>query len=479
MSTQAVVAQLAYITLLLACILVAARAQMTARSRFFLLACGLVAAVVPIAQLAKLLIQVPIVIPPLLGAAMFTPDNVAVARTFSVREALTIIGFAVPLALITISLARTAAFRRRVLSAAVPPSARENNALASVSTRRRPSLLRSRAVDTAILVGILRPAIVLPEAGCDRIGDEELRSLLAHECAHAVRGDNAFGIIERLIAAIYWFHPLIWILRRELALAREQACDEMAADCSGSDNVVSAITLMTRSFASAPGASCAASSNLKERIDHIMSYDSLRRSALPHRAVALLGFVLAAIVATAVAASTSDRAGKSSRYILTYSLARNSAGAYDFNAKIIDGRNAAVIASPKLTFVESASTEGVDGATSWRIDVAAKDGKGAATVRVTTGGDEETFTQPVAVAAPKSSKYAGEPISLNLRDADLRDVLGMFAKLTKIQFVIDPDIQGKVTIAVHDTPWDEALDRIITENGYKWTLEGGKMHIHS
>src|ERR1700694_1686151 len=44
------------------------------------------------------------------------------------------------------------------------------------------------------------------------------------------------------------------------------------------------------------------------------------------------------------------------------------------------------------------------------------------------------------------SRWAGEPISLDVKDADLRDILHTFAELTGLNMVIDPDVRGAVTV---------------------------------
>jgi type IV pilus assembly protein PilQ len=73
--------------------------------------------------------------------------------------------------------------------------------------------------------------------------------------------------------------------------------------------------------------------------------------------------------------------------------------------------------------------------------------------------------------------YTGEPISLNLKDADLKDVLRTFAQLTGLNMAIDPGITGSVTVDFVDVPWDQALDIILRQNGLSYVLEGNVMRI--
>ncbi|HKB79897.1 MAG TPA: type IV pilus secretin PilQ, partial [Thermoanaerobaculia bacterium] len=73
--------------------------------------------------------------------------------------------------------------------------------------------------------------------------------------------------------------------------------------------------------------------------------------------------------------------------------------------------------------------------------------------------------------------YTGEPISLNLKDADLKDVLRTFAELTGLNMAIDPDVAGSVTVDFVDVPWDQALDIILRQNKLSYVLEGNVMRI--
>jgi type IV pilus assembly protein PilQ len=73
--------------------------------------------------------------------------------------------------------------------------------------------------------------------------------------------------------------------------------------------------------------------------------------------------------------------------------------------------------------------------------------------------------------------YTGEPISLNLKEADIRDVLRTFADLTGLNMAIDPDVNGQVTVNFTDVPWDQALDIILHQNSLGYTLDGNVMRV--
>jgi type IV pilus assembly protein PilQ len=73
--------------------------------------------------------------------------------------------------------------------------------------------------------------------------------------------------------------------------------------------------------------------------------------------------------------------------------------------------------------------------------------------------------------------YTGEPLSLNLKEADIRDVLRTFADLTGLNIAVDPDVQGKVTVNFNEVPWDQALDIILRQNSLNYVLEGNVLRV--
>jgi len=65
---------------------------------------------------------------------------------------------------------------------------------------------------------------------------------------------------------------------------------------------------------------------------------------------------------------------------------------------------------------------------------------------------------------PLRKRYTGKPISLDLLDADLRNVLRLIADITGSNIVIEPDVAGRVTLRVDQVPWDQVLDMVLSMN---------------
>jgi type II secretory pathway component HofQ len=89
----------------------------------------------------------------------------------------------------------------------------------------------------------------------------------------------------------------------------------------------------------------------------------------------------------------------------------------------------------------------------------------------------ETGGYPAIVLGEAVRRFRGEPISLDLKDADIRDVLLTFSKLARLNMVIDPDVRGSVTVRLENVPWDQALEVILKVNGLGYVLEGTMVRV--
>ncbi len=88
-----------------------------------------------------------------------------------------------------------------------------------------------------------------------------------------------------------------------------------------------------------------------------------------------------------------------------------------------------------------------------------------------------TATFAAKELATQERQFTGEPITMTLKDADIKDVLRTFAGLTNLNIVVDPGVSGSVTVELHDVPWDQALDLILRINGLDYVLENNVLRV--
>ncbi|HXZ19402.1 MAG TPA: type IV pilus secretin PilQ [Candidatus Acidoferrales bacterium] len=79
--------------------------------------------------------------------------------------------------------------------------------------------------------------------------------------------------------------------------------------------------------------------------------------------------------------------------------------------------------------------------------------------------------------APQQKKYTGEPISVNLKDVDLKDFFRLIHEISGLNVVLDPAVRGSLTLVLDDVPWDQALDIVLQNNGLDKQLQGNVLRI--
>lgn len=96
-------------------------------------------------------------------------------------------------------------------------------------------------------------------------------------------------------------------------------------------------------------------------------------------------------------------------------------------------------------------------------------------------GDEKASRSaaPRELAAPPSgaARFGGEPVSLDVKDADLGDVVRRLTEGRGLSVVAPPSFRGTVTASLRDVPWDQALDLVLAGNGWAFAREGAVVRI--
>ncbi|MBV9850031.1 MAG: M48 family metalloprotease [Armatimonadetes bacterium] len=96
---------------------------------------------------------------------------------------------------------------------------------AALGVTALPRIIISPRAPVPLVLGVCRPQVVLPVGLVARLSRTQLRAVLTHECAHVALGHPWSGLVQRLTALLFWPHPLVHVLSRELARAREEVCD--------------------------------------------------------------------------------------------------------------------------------------------------------------------------------------------------------------------------------------------------------------
>ncbi|WP_375418678.1 M56 family metallopeptidase [uncultured Hymenobacter sp.] len=130
--------------------------------------------------------------------------------------------------------------------AALPASwqARLDALAARAGLTRRVRLLASALVPGPLVVGWLRPVVLLPLSAATGLSNQELEAILAHELAHVRRHDYLLNLLQSVAEILFFYHPAVWFLSASLRTERENCCDDLATELCG-DPVVLARALAT------------------------------------------------------------------------------------------------------------------------------------------------------------------------------------------------------------------------------------------
>ncbi|YCM42896.1 M56 family metallopeptidase [Verrucomicrobiaceae bacterium 227] len=146
-------------------------------------------------------------------------------------------------------------------------------ALESMSHRSQPAMIWSQKVASPVVTGILRPMIVLPVSLMSGLPREQAIAVLSHELAHLRRFDHLIVVFQRLLEALFFFHPAVWFLSRRLDQEREKSCDDLVIK-AGHNRADYAEALVNLASETRPTLALAAAKNahLKERIFRILNH---------------------------------------------------------------------------------------------------------------------------------------------------------------------------------------------------------------
>ncbi|MEP3479674.1 MAG: M56 family metallopeptidase [Fuerstiella sp.] len=97
---------------------------------------------------------------------------------------------------------------------------------AQLSLKKLPRIMVTDAKFGPAVIGVFRPLIVLPRILVQQLDDDTLKPVIAHEVIHIRRGDLFVGMLQAVAHCLWWFHPFVWLINRQISRVAEQCCDQ-------------------------------------------------------------------------------------------------------------------------------------------------------------------------------------------------------------------------------------------------------------
>lgn len=153
------------------------------------------------------------------------------------------------------------------------------------------SVVESFEVTVPMVVGIIRPLILLPTSALAGLSPDQLESVLLHELAHIRRRDLWVNFIQGLVEVMLFFHPAVWWMSSRLRAERELCCDD-AVLARGTSSTVYAQALLRLSEQRLQGAHSAAATDgsLRFRIERLIGDPSPPQRSIRGLAAVFLFF---------------------------------------------------------------------------------------------------------------------------------------------------------------------------------------------
>jgi beta-lactamase regulating signal transducer with metallopeptidase domain len=123
--------------------------------------------------------------------------------------------------------------RAGVCCAAADWTARLDRLAARIRISRPVTLFESSLADAPLVIGYLRPVILMPAGLLAGLPAAQVEAILAHELAHILRQDYLVNLAQTFIEGLLFYHPAVWWISHVIRAERENCCDDVAVAVSG------------------------------------------------------------------------------------------------------------------------------------------------------------------------------------------------------------------------------------------------------
>ncbi len=130
-------------------------------------------------------------------------------------------------------------------------------------------ITESAAIRVPMVIGIIKPVVLLPVGLVSGLSLRQVEAVLAHEFAHIKRADFAINILQSVIEVLFFFHPALWWLSARVREERELCCDDIAIDVCGDARILARALADVEEFAQSPALAMSLASNRKQLLHRV------------------------------------------------------------------------------------------------------------------------------------------------------------------------------------------------------------------
>jgi GWxTD domain-containing protein len=158
-------------------------------------------------------------------------------------------------------------------------------------------LLESSLAQVPLVVGHVRPVILMPLGILAGLPAEQIELLLMHELAHIRRWDYAVNVIQTFIEGIMFYNPVVWWISRVIRIERENCCDDLVIETTqGVHAYAAALTALEETRSRAALAMAATGGSLVKRIQRLLQPKRPAAPSVPAFASAVLVLAMTVVL---------------------------------------------------------------------------------------------------------------------------------------------------------------------------------------
>ena len=251
---------------------------------------------------------------------------------------------------------------RRLVTRAIRPVSPEIHSLVRrvagrMALDRVVRIFESSAVSVPVMVGWIKPVVLLPAAALSGLTPTQVEALIAHELAHVRRHDYLVNLLQSVVETLLFYHPAVWLVSARVRAEREHCCDDLAVGVCDRLVYVTALADLAAMAAAPRVAMAATDGSLVNRVRRLLGRTRATTDSTPTWSSAL---VLAVVVGTLLPAGFVLARGTEARSFSPNAVEVQGARAIVVPETLPRGLAVAVAQAP-VAEVAAAVAEGVEG----------------------------------------------------------------------------------------------------------------------
>jgi beta-lactamase regulating signal transducer with metallopeptidase domain len=152
-------------------------------------------------------------------------------------------------------------------------------------------LFESVRVSTPVVIGFIKPVVLLPVGLATGLTTKQIEAIIAHELAHVKRCDYLINLLQSLVEVVYFFHPALWWVSSRVRIEREHCCDDIAIAVCGDKLAFARALAEVETFRQSPALAMAFASKkgmMLQRVKRVLGVSEKPQRRMSPNALVLL-----------------------------------------------------------------------------------------------------------------------------------------------------------------------------------------------